>query len=135
MKKLFYILLFIPVLALAQSQDQNYVKTTTYKKPTSVGSVDASLPANATIQVSYYDGLGRPIQQVAHKQSDTGKDIVTPIEYDGFGRQVKDYLPYVPTTTASQDYKTDALTATGVLGYPSYSGQNPFSEKELENSP
>ena len=133
MKKLFYILSFIPVLALAQSQDQNYVKTTTYKKPTSVGPVDTSIPANATIQVNYYDGLGRPIQQVAHKQSGTGKDIVTPIEYDGFGRQVKDYLPYVPTTTASQEYKPSALT--DILNYPDYLNQNPFSEKELENSP
>jgi RHS repeat-associated protein len=133
MKKLFYILSFIPVLALAQSQDQNYVKTTIYKKPTSVSSVDPNLPANATIQVSYYDGLGRPIQQVAHKQSNTGKDIVTPIEYDGFGRQVKEYLPYVPTTAASQEYRANALT--DILNFPDYLSQNPFSEKELENSP
>jgi RHS repeat-associated protein len=135
MKKLFYILSFIPILALAQSQDQNYVKTTIYKKPTSVSSVDPILPENAVIQVSYFDGLGRPIQQVAHKQSNTGKDIITPIEYDGFGRQVKDYLPYVPTSVASQNFRPDALTATGVLGYSSYSGQNPFSEKVLEASP
>ena len=133
MKKLFYILSLLPVLALAQSQDQNYVKTTTYKKPTSEGSVDTNLPANATIQVSYFDGLGRPIQQVAHKQSATGKDIVTPIEYDGFGRQVKEYLPYVPTTAASQEYKANALT--DILNFPDYLGQSPFSEKELENSP
>ncbi len=135
MKKTILLFVLFPFLVCAQSQDQNYVKTTTYKKPTSLGSVDTSLPANATIQVSYYDGLGRPIQQMAHKQSASGKDIVTPIEYDGFGRQVKDYLPYVSTSAASQNYKTDALTATGVLGYHSYSGQDPFSEKVLESSP
>jgi RHS repeat-associated protein len=133
MKKILYILSFIPVLALAQSQDQNYVKTTIYKKPTSVSSVDPILPENAVIQVSYYDGLGRPIQQVAHKQSGTGKDIVTPIEYDDFGRQVKEYLPYVPTTAASQEYKANALT--DILNFPDYLGQSPYSEKELEKSP
>lgn len=133
MKKLFYILSFIPVLALSQSQDQNYIKTTTYKVATTV--VPSPTPEQKVVNVTYYDGLGRPIQQIAHQQSNSGKDIITPIEYDDFGRQTKDYLPYVPTSVASQNFRLDALTATGVLGYPSYSGQNPFSEKVLEPSP
>jgi RHS repeat-associated protein len=133
MKKLLLLFVLFPLLVLGQSQDQNYVKTTTYKKPTSLGAVDVSLPANATIQVTYYDGLGRPIQQVAHQQSGTGKDIVTPIAYDDFGRQVKDYLPYVPTTAASQDYIENALT--DVLYYADYLGQSPFSQKQFEASP
>jgi RHS repeat-associated protein len=131
MKKILYILSFIPVLALAQSQDQNYVKTTTYKVATTI--VTSPTDAQKVQNVTYYDGLGRPIQQVAHKQSDTGKDIVTPVDYDGFGRQVKEYLPYVPTTAASQEYKASALT--DILNFPDYLGQSPFSEKELENSP
>lgn len=130
-KKLFYILSFIPVLALAQSQDQNYVITTTYKVPTTI--VTSPTPEQKTENITYYDGLGRPIQQVAHKQSASGKDIVTPIEYDGFGRQTKEYLPYATTAAASLDYKTTALS--DVLSYPDYLNQNPFSDKELENSP
>ncbi|WP_454046721.1 DUF6443 domain-containing protein [Chryseobacterium sp. Marseille-Q8038] len=36
--------------------------------------------------------MGRPKQIVNVKASPLGKDVVTPIVYDGFGRQVLDYL-------------------------------------------
>ena len=64
MKKLIYILILIPVLALAQSQDQNYVKSTTYKQATTTAIANPSIE-QANVQISYFDGLGRPIQQVA----------------------------------------------------------------------
>ena len=92
MKKLFYTVILLPVLALGQSTDQNYVKTITYKEPTTASSPNPDVNV-ANVQVSYFDGLGRPIQQVAYKQSDTGKDIITHIEYDQFGRQTKEFLP------------------------------------------
>ena len=137
MKKLLYIATLIPFLALAQSQDQNYIKTTTYKKPTSQGTVDVTNPAEAMVQVSYFDGLGRPIQQVAHKQSNSGKDIITHIEYDSFGRQTKDYLPY-PNATASLDYTNPTTVISDLTGfYGSYNEGTayPFSQKKLEASP
>jgi RHS repeat-associated protein len=126
MKKILFLLL-VPVLVLAQSQNQNYVKTTTYK------GAGATLPV---AQVTYFDGLGRPIQQIANGQSNTGKDIVTHIEYDTFGRQVKDYLPYA-NTTPSLNYNSSAGSETGAFyNTPQYeSTLNPYSEKLLENSP
>jgi len=137
MKKLLYILILIPILAFSQSQDQNYIKTITYKNPTSQGTVDVTNPADAVVQVTYFDGLGRPIQQVAHKQSNSGKDIVTHIEYDSFGRQTKDYLPYV-NQSASLNYTDVATVATDLNSfYSTHNGgtTNPYSEKELESSP
>jgi RHS repeat-associated protein len=135
MKKILYILSFIPFLALAQSQDQNYVKSTTYKQPTA-SKIPTPTIEQANVQVTYYDGLGRPIQQIAHKQSASGKDIVAHIEYDQFGRQIKDYLPFVKT--ASLDY-LDANSAFSEINsfYSSYNGgtSNPYSEKQLESSP
>ncbi|MCL9768865.1 DUF6443 domain-containing protein [Flavobacterium sp. HXWNR69] len=143
MKKLFYLAICIPVLALGQSTDQNYVKSTTYKQPTTTSNPNPDVNV-ANIQVSYFDGLGRPIQQVAHKQSNTGKDIITHIEYDQFGRQTREYLPYV-STGASLNYipsaQTDVLnfyaspnpTQTGNLHFEATG--NPFSEKQLESSP
>ena len=100
MKNLLYILILIlfPVLVLAQ--DQNWVKSTTYKQPIH-GSISDPSIEQANVQVSYFDGLGRPIQQIAHKQSNTGKDIVTHIEYDAFGRQTKEFLPYLFNFSAS----------------------------------
>ena len=137
MKQLLFILTLFPILALGQSQDQNYIKTTSYKKPSTQGTVDVTNPADAVVQVSYFDGLGRPIQQVAHKQSNSGNDIITHIEYDAFGRQTKEHLPY--TNDAPSLNYTDATTAISELTgfYSSYNGgtTNPFSEKELEASP
>ncbi|MQP52689.1 MULTISPECIES: DUF6443 domain-containing protein [unclassified Flavobacterium] len=143
MKKLLFIISIIPVLALGQSTDQNYVKTTAYKQATATSNPNPDVNV-ANVQVSYFDGLGRPIQQVAHKQSNSGKDIITHIEYDQFGRQTRDYLPYV-STGASLNYlpsaQTDLLnfyaspnaTQTGNQYFEGTG--NPFSEKQLESSP
>ena len=143
MKKLFYLAICIPVLALGQSTDQNYVKSTTYKQPTTTSNPNPDVNV-ANVQVSYFDGLGRPIQQIAHKQSNTGKDIVTFIEYDQYGRQTKEFLPYV-STSASVNFlpnaKTDLLNFYSSpnptnTGNPHFEATaNPFSEKQLESSP
>ncbi|MCO6174094.1 DUF6443 domain-containing protein, partial [Flavobacterium sp. NRK F10] len=135
-KKLLFFLSLVPVLALGQSPDQNYVKTTTYKQPntTSLSNPGAD---EAVVQITYYDGLGRPVQQIAHKQSNGGNDIVTPVEYDAFGRQTKEFLPYA-NSAPSLNY-IDATTVSSDLNsfYSSYNGgtTTPFSEKELEASP
>ncbi len=120
------------MMVCAQTISENYIKNTTYKIPTAT-SITSPTITQANQNVTYFDGLGRPIQHIAHQQSGTGKDIVTPIEYDGFGRQTKDYLPYIPNAAASLDYKASALTE--VFNFPQYLGQNPFSEKQLEASP
>ncbi len=95
---------------------------------------------HAIKNIVYYDGLGRPKQSIAIKQSNLEKDIVTHVGYDALGRQVKNYLPY--TSTANDGYiKTDALTATNTYyknNYPTevnQSNPNPYSEKLFETSP
>ncbi|WP_163409893.1 DUF6443 domain-containing protein [Flavobacterium ajazii] len=132
------LLLFIlfPVLLFSQTQTENYIKTTTYKVE-STTSITNPTALQADQNITYFDGLGRPIQQVAHQQSGSGKDIVTPIEYDAFGRQEKEYLPYVPTAAASLNFKTTALTEVGTFyNVPKYENtSNPFSKKEFEASP
>jgi len=136
MKKIVFLLLVFPVLVLGQSNDQNWIKTKTYKVATGT-ALDAPTPVEAVTQVSYFDGLGRPIQQIAHKQSNTGKDIVTHIEYDAFGRQTKEFLPF-PNSSPSLNYMS-ASTVNSELStfYSSYNGGTsyPFSQKELESSP
>ena len=135
MRKILNILLLFPILAIAQSTDQNWVKTKTYKEPTT-NALTTPTPSQAVTQVSYFDGLGRAIQQVAHAQSNTGKDIVTHIEYDAFGRPAKEFLPYA-NQNASLNYNASAGTAVlgfyNTIGYENTS--NPFSEKQFEASP
>ena len=116
--------------------NQNYIISSKPKIP--VTSLSAIIDMkDISINVSYFDGLGRPIQNIAIAQSNSGKDIVTPIEYDFSGRQTKEYLPYVNNTSASTLYKDNGLT--DVLAFynnPNYENTlNPFSEKEFEASP
>lgn len=70
--------------------------------------------------IEYTDGLGRPKQVISIKGSPGGKDIVSPVEYDNFGRQLKNYLPIPqsgtqngavyadPKSNAPQTYGSDA---------------------------
>jgi RHS repeat-associated protein len=134
MKKIVSILVLFSSVVFSQSTDQNYVKSTTYKQPVTA-AISAPDINVANVQINYFDGLGRPIQQVAHKQSNTGKDIVTHIEYDAFGRQTKEFLPFA-NASASLNYMTSASTDLATF-YSSYNGgtTNPFSEKQLESSP
>src|SRR5690606_24900908 len=137
MKKIVsFFILFFPVLVLSQSTDQNYIRSAVYKIPTT-----SVLPAfnadNAKVNVTYFDGLGRPIQQIAHKQSATGKDVITHIEYDPFGRQLKEYLPYASQSQSNMNY-IDGITAKSetVAYYQTHFGDAfPVSEKRFENSP
>jgi RHS repeat-associated protein len=135
MKKLRYLLLLVPILVLGQSNDQNWVKSTSYKVASQDTIANPTIQ-QANVQVSYYDGLGRPIQQIAGKQSNTGKDIVTHIEYDAFGRQTKEFLPLA--SGQSNLAYIDGATAKSAIEsqYQTWYGdQNPYSYKQLENSP
>jgi len=137
MKRIIRILLVLfPLAVIGQTQTENYTKKTTYKIPTTVKIASPTI-SEAIQNITYFDGLGRPKQQIDNAQSPLGKDIVTPIEYDGFGRQEKDYLPYVPVAGASLNYKTNALTELGTFyNVPSYENTtNPYSQKEFEASP
>ncbi|HEX8561648.1 MAG TPA: DUF6443 domain-containing protein, partial [Flavobacterium sp.] len=127
MKKLLYSILLLPALVSGQTQIQNYTKVTQHRD---------SLPNGATnISVVYYDGLGRPIQQIANKQSNQGKNIVTHIEYDQFGRQTRDYLPFANQATDLEfDLSARDNTDQFYLNYSSPTAY-PYSEKFLEASP
>lgn len=54
---------------------------------------------------SYLDGLGRPLQTVQRQMTsgNSPQDIVTPVIYDAFGREVYKYLPYVVTAGNNTD--------------------------------
>lgn len=95
------------------STDRNYVHKSDIKKPgiTSQAQVDAlSSAADRFQQVSYYDGLGRTIQAVSIKASQGTKDVVMPVEYDNYGREIKKFLPYVDDGTTYGSLRTAAVT-------------------------
>ncbi|WP_374175066.1 DUF6443 domain-containing protein [Flavobacterium tructae] len=120
--------------------NENYVFTRSYQK--GVRSLSEITNNDEVIEnISYFDGLGRPMQSVAIKASPGKVDLITPIEYDAVGRQDKEYLPYLGTVGTSASYRTTASTNTNnyyISNYPSEisnTNPNPFSQKKFEESP
>jgi RHS repeat-associated protein len=130
------------------SQNQNYIVTSTPRvggmKTTGVTPNSGDLANRTTCElmqtVQYIDGLGRPLQTVQVQGSPSNKDVVQPIAYDAFGREVQKYLPYVSSGSTDGSYKTNALSGgqaqfyaappAGVTGTAS-----PFSVTGFEPSP
>lgn len=137
MKKYLYIVLFFSVLSYGQvpTQSENYIRTKEYKLPTQT-SVSAPTVVQASQNVIYYDGLGRPIQNLAFLQSSNSTNIITHFDYDDYGRQSHEYLPYSSQATGL-DFESSAASSLSSF-YNSVSYQNttnPFSQKVFEASP
>ncbi|GEN76926.1 DUF6443 domain-containing protein [Chryseobacterium hagamense] len=110
-------------LSFAQSSNENYVQSKTCLNE------DCSKKSET---ITYFDGLGRPKQIVSVKSTPTGKDLVTAVTYDGFGRPVKDILP-VPAPTQNSSIHPGITDESAANSY--YGVSNAYSEKQLENSP
>ncbi|NMH28497.1 DUF6443 domain-containing protein [Flavobacterium silvaticum] len=136
MKKIYLIIFsFVSWGMLGQCINENYIITTTCTAPTT----DVSLLTASQKQVSivYYDGLGRPKQKIDQQASGHDKNLFTHIPYDGFGRQIQNYLPAeindqtlncVPTANIQTSLDQFFSTFRGVTA-------NPYTEKLLEPSP
>jgi RHS repeat-associated protein len=75
---------------IPEKWNENYVITIVPK----VGSIDLAKKEDCNISNAYFDGLGRPIQQIGVGQSPTGADVVQIFDYDDFGREKVKYMPY-----------------------------------------
>jgi RHS repeat-associated protein len=91
-------------------------------------------------EVTYFDGLGRPMQQIQIGIAPNGWDMVQPIFYDQFGRVTKEYLAYgypqIASGTAGA-FRDRALLEQEYF-YQSSIGENPdyaFAEKVFDGSP
>ena len=87
--------------------------------------------------VTFYDGLGYPSQEVFVGASPGGlKSIYTPIVYDNMRRaDVRTYLPYA-AATAAEIHDSLAITrqASFYASFP-YQDTRPYTEKAYETSP
>ncbi len=139
----------LPDLSGLDTQDMNTTFTVEpYTPTTSLSQIDA-LPADGKMASrTYYDGMGRPVQEVALHAGGisydgyTGNDIVNYIEYDRFGRTVKRYSPYGKLDQVdSGDFEPEAKSeqiqfyATGNLQNSFVQTANPFSETVFDRSP
>jgi RHS repeat-associated protein len=137
--------IFCVTVAAAQlSPSQNYVVEDIVKDPLAYSqSYINGLPISSTGKartVTYFDGLGRPIQKIVVQGSASQKDIIAPMEYDALGRELKKYLPYADITgSAGGDYKNNWSANQAAF----YNGQlqgvstdaTPYAQTVVEASP
>ena len=157
MKRISLIIFLLTRLSVSHSQTYNptvninYTASRTFLVPGVTGTEAAAAPitGRSLEKIVYYDGLGRPVQDVISKGSPVGNDIVQPYQYDALGRQSKSYLPYI-SLAASGSYRSGALL--GLNGYSDSEqrnyylnapsgmvqipvGQVAYSETRYESSP
>ncbi len=143
LKNTLSLLLFVSGFSLYHSQltdAENYVYSKTYFVPVT----SSNTSAKGAETVTYFDGLGRPKQTIAIKAGKTPtNDLVTPIIYDCFGRQARDYMA-IPQDiskdggiyTQSSDCSTDGNAFPVASPTSIYaSTEKIYSRKVLENSP
>ncbi|MDR1592654.1 MAG: DUF6443 domain-containing protein, partial [Prevotellaceae bacterium] len=118
-------LLFPAATVLAQSNNQNYILTSTCQ--------DAS-GTNALVQIDYFDDLGRAEETVLKQITPTKKDMISYIQYDAFGRATKNYLPTTVGSSADGAYVGEsAFINAAKIFYANDS--RPFVETLYEASP
>jgi RHS repeat-associated protein len=100
--------------AYANTTKVNYVRTWQATAPETDPAVLITRPLKDTKQsTDYFDGLGRPLQTVMKQGSlQTGikpVDLVSPMVYDTFGREVYKYLPFAANSTGNNTSLSDGL--------------------------
>jgi hypothetical protein len=121
------------------SPQVNYIRSYDVTKPI---DDQAAVLSSGNLQevkqtTQYFDGLGRLLQTVSKQMSVSGKDIVAPVEYDAYGKEVYKYLPYAATTT-NGNFKNDPFAGqeTFMQSYAPASGEDYYYNKtDFEASP
>lgn len=142
---------FWGLLGLSQIQvfsqasiDKNFIVVTTMRRPVTLTSQAQSSTVSSGDKmeaIQYFDGLGRPIQTVLTSANPQFKDIITPVEYDSYGREVKQYLPFVNTSQNNAFGSYNSAWTSQQASF--YNGQlsgvtpdvSPFTQVVLESSP
>ncbi|MCU0341105.1 MAG: DUF6443 domain-containing protein, partial [Spirosomaceae bacterium] len=122
-------------VTIGQTTSQNFVQTKTYKQ-TNANPTDAK-QVNTTVE--YADGLGRPLQTVQAVSSPTGKDVVSFVQYDAYGRQTQQFLPFTATGAGAYQANPDG-TQAGFYGSnaPALDASDtgrPWADIGFENAP
>ena len=95
--------------------------------------------SDVSTTIQYFDRFGRPIQITQQERSPQGKDMVSFMTYDSYGRQTRHYMPYttgasnglyIPINTAIANQASFySNAATSIPTDP-----KPWSEVEYERS-
>ncbi|MDH7447548.1 DUF6443 domain-containing protein [Aquimarina sp. 2201CG14-23] len=125
--------------------NENYVFSRSFQQEmSSSDQIDAS--DDVIESVTYFDGLGRAKQQIAIQAAPNQHDIITHMEYDVLGRQVKSHLPFSRNTPAGSYKAVDIINDINTYYKSTYANDfegvqannadfNAYSESVFENSP
>lgn len=130
---------------VAPTVDENYVHKIVYKEAYQVSQLNI-VPNNNKIEtISYFDGLGRPLQSIGVRQggknnSNEDTDVISHFEYDHFGRQHKQYLPFSSNINDGKiiNNPVSNINAFYLSHYPedlNPLNPNPFTQQIYEKSP
>ncbi len=127
MRKIIVTLLMVCGCSALQAQEpsRNFIITRTMLNEAGTSCLDG---------ISYYDGLGRPFQQVqvaVRNGARTGTILASLQEYDGAGRKSNSWLP-VPVPS---DYVPESLLKSTATGSGGYGDSRPYSSPIYEPSP
>ncbi|GHT74117.1 hypothetical protein AGMMS50262_06460 [Bacteroidia bacterium] len=119
------------VAASNTSAFQNWIKTRTY------ASADGSYYNDV---VEYYDGLGRPFQQVQIGVTPSRKDLITWQEYDACGRDSTLWLPVINSGNpgsylVAATFKSRSSDTYSNTNYNVAADSKPYSKSVYESSP
>lgn len=118
-RMLFQILLvFVTSPALAQVSSENYVQTTQRISDTQVLTT-----------TQYYDGLGRPFEEVEQRVTPSGDNLIHLQQYDGLGREWRSWNPIYSSSAFLNPSDVSSLSQS------QYSDSHAFSQNNYESSP
>lgn len=125
--------------AFGQSTSENYVKAKTYQFPDVDDTTDDD---QKIITVSYYDGLGRPKQNISVKAGGKSQNIYQFFQYDPLGLQAREHLPYATNSELIGGTQFDLMPMNdlrnGIYNFyeaPKYDTRIPYSEASYEIAP
>ena len=95
---------------------------------------DTRTVGNVMETMAYFDGLGRPNQEISIGASPTGKDMIVGHKYDPYGREAEMYLPYVKDQLGG-NYSGSWETEQAGFYDDMFLGETPYSVTDFEKSP
>ena len=121
----------VPYRGPVPSMDTNYIMSIT---PTIATNTAIGLSHQTALEtIQYFDGLGRPLQDIKVKASPTNSDLVNYLNHDSFGRESDDWLPIATKDNNGAFVPYNVFTQKAIN---KYSGDpNPYSKPIYENSP
>jgi RHS repeat-associated protein len=114
----------------------NYIRTREAVAPISdPGTFNGAGYSQVKQATQYLDGLGRPLQAVVKQASPLLKDMVSPVVYDAYGRELYKYQPYV-STTDNGSFKLNPFGEQASFMSGQYPGESIYyNETQYESSP